>query len=265
MPHHEQLMSDPLGTMRAIWDDTGWRTVIIAAALVFLLETFLEISGAGPALSAGWAAMLISLLLISRALSLRPLRGELLDTENLTVLLGVAGVVAGEMLISFTSLGGTFAAEPIYWPFSLLFCGTLLGARALAPYAVNPLVAWWLLFSLFVFGLHLAMWHSQASVPEAALAWGAALTFLAILSRWIVGRGFGGPVVGPLNVALALYIFLAWWLEYGANASGVGADPWGTAELFWPWLLFTVGIAAGAGVVAPQLSKFVAGASEEKD
>lgn len=257
MPHHEQLMSDPVGTMRAIWDDTGWRTVIIAAALVFLLETFLEISGAGPALSAGWAAMLISLLLISRALSLRPLRGELLDTENLTVLLGVAGVVAGEMLISFTSLGGTFAAEPIYWPFSLLFCGTLLGARALAPYAVNPLVAWWLLFSLFVFGLHLAMWHSQASVPEAALTWGAALTFLAILSRWIVGRGFGGPVVGPLNVALALYIFLAWWLEYGANASGVGADPWGTAELFWPWLLFTVGIAAAAGVAAPWLCQVI--------
>lgn len=259
MPHHEQLMSDPVGMMRAIWDDTGWRTVIIAAALVFLLETFLEISGAGPALSAGWAAMLISLLLISRALSLRPLRGELLDTENLTVLLGVAGVVAGEMLISFTSLGGTFAAEPIYWPFSLLFCGTLLGARALAPYAVNPLVAWWLLFSLFVFGLHLAMWHSQASVPEAALTWGAALTFLAILSRWIVGRGFGGPVVGPLNVALALYIFLAWWLEYGANASGVGADPWGTAELFWPWLLFTVGIAAAAGVAAPWLCQVFAG------
>lgn len=255
MPHYEQLMSDPVGTLRAIWDDTGWRTVIIAAALVFLLETFLEISGAGPALSAGWAAMLISLLLISRALTLRPLRGELLDTENLTVLLGVAGVVVGEMLISFTSLGETFAAEPIYWPFSLLFCGTLLGARALAPCAVNPLGAWWLLFSLFVFGLHLAMWHSQASVPEPALTWGAALTFLAILSRWIVGRGFGGPAISSLNVTLALYVFFAWWLEYGANASGVGSDPWGTAELFWPWLVFTLGIAAGACVASGALAR----------
>ena len=254
MPHHEQLLSDPIGTLRGIWDDTGWRTVIIAAVLVFLLETFLEISGAGPELSAGWAAMLISLLLISRALTLRPLRGELLATENLTVVLGVAGLVVGEMLISFTSLGGTFAAEPIYWPFSLLFCGILLGARAIAPYAVNPLAAWWLLFSMMAFGLHLAMWHSQASVPEAALTWGATLTFLALLSRWIVGRGFSGPVVSPLNVALALYVFFAWWLEYGANASGIGADPWGTAELFWPWLLFTLGIAAGACVAARALA-----------
>jgi len=255
MPHHEQLLRDPAGTLRSIWDDTGWRTMIIAAVLVFLLETFLEISGAGPELSAGWAAMLISMLLISRALTLRPLRGDLLATENLAVVLGVAGVVVGEMLISFTSLGGTFAAEPIYWPFSLLFCGILLGARAIAPYAVNPLAAWWLLFSLMVFGLHLAMWHSQASVPETALTWGAALTFLAILSRWIVGRGFGGPVISPLNVALALYIFFAWWLEYGANASGVGSDPWGTAELFWPWLIFTLGIAAGACIAAGALAR----------
>ncbi|MYD73605.1 MAG: hypothetical protein F4Y11_04975 [Chloroflexi bacterium] len=265
MPHHEQLLSDPMGTLRAIWDDTGWRTVIIAAVLVFLLETFLEISGAGPALSAGWAAMLISLVFISRVLTLRPVRGELLETENLTVLLGVGGVIVGEMLIDFTSLGDTFASEPIYWPFSLLFCGILLGARAIAPHAVNPLVAWWLTFSLFVFGLHLAMWHSQASVPEAALTWGAALTFLALLSRWIVGRGFGGPLVSPLNVALALYVFFAWWLEYGANASGVGSDPWGTAELFWPWLLFTVGIAAVACVAAPRICEMIAGASEEKD
>ncbi|MDE2745573.1 MAG: hypothetical protein OXI41_06250 [Chloroflexota bacterium] len=255
MPHHEQLLHDPIGTLRRIWDDTGWRTMIIAAVLVFLLETFLEISGAGPELSAGWAAMLISLILISRALTLRPLRGDLPATENLAVVLGVAGVVVGEMLISFTSLGGTFAAEPIYWPFSLLFCGILLGARAIAPYAVNPLAAWWLLFSLMVFGLHLAMWHSQASVPETALTWGATLTFLALLSRWIVGRGFSGPVVSPLNVALALYVFLAWWLEYGANASGVGADPWGTAELFWPWLVFTLGLAAGSCIAAGALAR----------
>ncbi|MDE2968289.1 MAG: hypothetical protein OXS30_12495 [Chloroflexota bacterium] len=257
MLHREQILNDPVGTLRGIWDDTGWRTVIIAAVLVFLLETFLEISGAGPELSAGWAAMLISLLLISRALTLRPLRGDLLATENLVVVLGVAGLVVGEMLISFTSLGEIFAAEPIYWPFSLLFCGILLGARAIAPYAVNPLAAWWLLFSLFAFGLHLAMWHSQASVPEAALTWGAALTFMALLSRWIVGRGFGGPVLSPLNVALALYVFFAWWLEYGANASGVGSDSWGTAELFWPWLLFTMGIAAGACIAAGALAQRV--------
>jgi len=238
----------------ACWNDTGSRMVIIAAVLVFLLETLLEVSGAGPALSAGWAAMIISLVFISRALTLRPLRGDLLEAENLTLVLGVAGVIIGEVLISFTSLGETFAAEPIYWPFSLLFCGTLLSARAIAPFAVTPLGAWWLIFSLFAVGLHLGMWHSQASVPEPALTWGAALTFLALLSRWIVGRGFGGPVVSPLNVALALYVFLCWWLEYGANASGIGADPWGTQEIYWPWLLFTVGIAAGACVAAPWIT-----------
>lgn len=255
MPHHEQLLNDPVGTLRAIWDDTGWRTVIIAAVLVFLLETFLEISGAGPDLSAGWAAMLISVLFISRALTLRPLRGDLLDTANLTLLLGVAGVIVGEILISFTSLGGTFAAEPIFWPFSLLFCGILLGARAIAPYAINRLTAWWLVFSLFAFGLHLGMWHSQAVVPEPALTWGAALTFLAILSRWIAGGGFGGTVASPLNLTVALYIFFAWWLEYGANTSGVGVDPWGVQEIYWPWLVFTVGLALAARVAGPLLAR----------
>lgn len=240
------------------WNDTGSRTVIIAAVLVFLLETLLEISGAGPALSAGWAAMIISLVFISRALTLRPLRGDLRETENLTLALGVTGVIVGEILISFTSLGETFAAEPIYWPFSLLFCGTLLGARVIAPFAVTSLGAWWLILSLFAIGLHVGMWHSQASVPEPALTWGAALTFLAILSRWIVGRGFGGPVASPLNVALVLYVFLTWWLEYGANASGIGADPWGTQELYWPWLLVTVGIAAGACIAAPWITSHFA-------
>ena len=244
-------------TERALscWNDTGSRTVIIASVLVFLLETLLEVSGAGPELSAGWAAMIISLVFISRALTLRPLRGDLLETENLTLVLGVGGVIGGEILVSFTSLGETFASEPIYWPFSLLFCGTLLSARVVAPFVINPLAAWWLIFALFAFGLHVGMWHSQASVPEPALTWGAALTFLAMLSRWIVGRGFGGSVASPLNVALVLYVFLTWWLEYGANASGVGADPWGTQEIYWPWLLFTVGIAAGACVAAPWITR----------
>ena len=254
MPNHESLLKDPVGTLRGLWDDTGWRTVIIASVLIFLLETFLEISGAGPELSAGWAAMIISLVLISRIATLRPVRGDLLDTQNLTVLLGVAGVIVGEMLISFTSLGGTFAAEPIFWPFSLLFCGILLSARALAPYVGNPLTVWWMTFSLFSFGLHLAMWHSQAVVPEPALTWGAALTFLAVLSRLIAGRGLGSPVTSPLNVALCVFVFFTWWLEYGANASGVGSDPWGVQELYWPWLIFTLGLATGAALIAPRVS-----------
>lgn len=241
--------------LRSVWDDTGWRTVLIAAVLVFLLETFLEISGAGPDLSAGWAAMLVSLVFLSRALALRPVRGDLLDTENLTVLLAVAGVIVGEILIDFTSLGETFAAEPIFWPFSLLFGGILLSVRAIAPHAVHPLTAWWLIFSLLAFGLHLGMWHSQAIVPEPALTWGAALTFIAILSRWIAGRGFGGPAVSPLNLALVLYIFFTWWLEYGANASGVGSDPWGYQELYWPWLVFTVGLALATRIAGPIIAR----------
>ena len=45
MPHHERLMNDPVGTLRDIWNDTGWRFVVIASALVFILETVVGLVG----------------------------------------------------------------------------------------------------------------------------------------------------------------------------------------------------------------------------
>ena len=242
--------------MRECWDDTGWRAATITAVLFFLLETFMEISNTDPGGSVAWAAILVSLLLIGRALTLRPLRGDLLDTENLSLLLGLAGVMIAEVLITYTSVGATFAAEPIYWPFSLLHAGVLFGARALAPYATNPLNSWWLLFGFLVFWLHVAMWQPGVGFPaEPPFSWGVALTFLALITRWIAGRGLSGSVLSPLNLTVAIYIFFTWWLEYGASISGIGADPWGYQELYWPWLVFTIGLAAGARIVAPMISR----------
>ena len=80
-------------------------------------------------------------------------------------------------------------------------------------------------------------------------------TVLALIARWVVGRGFSGPIASPLNVALVLFIVLTWWLEYGAEASGVGAASWGVQELYWPWIVFTTGIAAGCAIVAPPIAK----------
>ncbi|MXX79580.1 MAG: hypothetical protein F4Y69_00930 [Chloroflexi bacterium] len=254
MPHHQALLDDPVGTLRGLWNDTGWRAALLGALLIFLLETFMEIGNGEPGGSVGWTAILVSLLLIGRVLTFRPLRGDLLDTENLSLLLGLGGLLTAEVLVTYASLGSTFAAEPIYWPFSLLLGGVVLAARAIAPYAARPLVCWWLLFNFFVFWLHIATWEAQAELVEPPFTWGVALTFLAIICRWIAGRGLGGVVTSPLNVALAIYIFLAWWLEYGVDISGIGADPWGLQELYWPWLVFTVGLSAGAGLVAPRVT-----------
>ena len=57
---------------------------------------------------------------IGRALTLRPLRGELNDPENLSLLLGLVALLSAESLFWFTSIGGTFAAHALYWPFSLV-------------------------------------------------------------------------------------------------------------------------------------------------
>ena len=98
-------------------------------------------------------------------------------------------------------------------------------------------------------------WAANASVPAPSFSWGVIATVLALIARWVVGRGCSGPSASPLNVALALFIVLTWWLEYGAEASGVGAASWGRQELYWPWIVFTTGIAAGCAIVAPPIAK----------
>ncbi len=252
MPHHEQLLSDPIGALRRAWDDTAWRAAIIAGALIFLLE--LIIWAVEVELGIGWIPCTIGLLGLGRFLTLRPLRGQLDDPEQLSLLLGLVAVLAVESLLWFTTVGDTFGGHVIFWPISLTLMGAVLAARLLADYIRRPLVAWTFLFSLLFFTAEMIGWAANAMVPAPSFSWGVMATVFALLARWIVGRGFGGAVATPLNVATALTIFLVWWLEYGAEASGVGADPWGYQELYWPWVVFTTGIGAGCAIAAPYIA-----------
>ena len=94
------------------------------------------------------------------------------------------------------------------------------------PMPGRPLVAWALLFAILFFTTEMVGWAANASVPAPSFSWGVIATVLALIARWVVGRGCSGHSASPLNVALALFIVLTWWLEYGAEASGVGAASW---------------------------------------
>ena len=67
----------------------------------------------------------------------------------------------------------------------------------------------------------------------------------------------------PLNLVLLVYVYLLWWFEYGINESGIGADPWGYQELYWPWLLSTLGLALAVRVIAPCLWGYQASDTDE--
>ena len=97
------------------------------------------------------------------------------------------------------------------------------------------------------------MWMSELSFVDPPFTWTLALAGLAVVARWIAGRGFGGSIRSPLNVTLAVYVYLQLWLEYGVNESGIGSDPWGYQELFWPWILATLGLALGVRIIAPYI------------
>lgn len=243
--------------LRECWDDTGWRAATITAVLIFLLETFMEIGNTDPGDIVGWAAIIVSLVVIGRVLTLRPLRGDLSSIENRSLALGIVLVLLGEIVVSWTSIGGTFAAEPIYWPFSLVFMGLVFAGRAVAPYLNTALDHWLLLFGFVVFWLQVGMWAGNVAPPAAPTTWAVILIGAAVIIRGIIGRGFGGPLLSPLNVAVAIYAFLTLWLEYGAEISGAGAV-WARQEIYWPWLLWSLGIAAGARVVAPMIARRLA-------
>ena len=237
MLQHERLINDPGGTLRDIWNDTGWRFVVIAAALVFILETVAELVGLVES-SAWWFALTLTIVWIARSLVSRPLRGRLTDTPNMTVVLAVIGLTSMQGIFSYTTVGATFSAEPIFWPYSLIMIGTLVAARLAAPYAARPLNIWLLAYAFLVFWLHVVMWTSELSFIDPPFSWGLAIMGLALLARWIAGRGFDGPVLSPLNVTVALTIFLQWWLEYGVNKSGSaptrGATRRSTGPGCWP-------------------------------
>ena len=156
----------------------------------------------------------------------------------MTVVLAVVGLTSMQGIFSYTTVGATFSAEPILWPYSLIMIGTLVAARFAAPYAARPLNIWLLAYAFLVFWLHVVMWTSELSFVDPPFSWGLAIMGLALLARWIAGRGFDGPVLSPLNVTVALTIFLQWWLEYGVNKTGSaptrGATRRSTGPGSWP-------------------------------
>ena len=262
MPHHNQLLANPLGTARDIWDDTSWRFVILTAALIFLLETIGDLVNVDQQ-TIWWAAEILTAVIIARILTWRPLRGKLSDIENMTVVLTVLGLMICEVILSYSSVSATFAAEPIFWPFSLMFILTVIAARLLAPYATRPLVIWVLVFSFLNFGMNLAIWQADVSFPSPAWTWAVALAVFAFVARWIAGKGIDGPIASPLNVALVLFVFLDWWLEFGLDESGVGVD-WLAEDLYWPWILVNTALAVGVAIVAPRVSELLSGPSGEE-
>ena len=261
MPHHEQLLSDPVGTLRAIWDDTGWRFVILTSALIFLLETIGELANVDQQ-SIWWAAEVLTAVVVARVLTWRPLRGRLSDIENMTVVLAVLGLMICEVILAYSWVAADFAAEPIFWPFTLMLILTVVAARMLAPYATRPLVIWVLVFSFLQFWMNLAIWQADVSYPSPAWTWAVALAVFAFVARWIAGKGIDGPIVSPLNVALVLFVFLDWWLEFGLDESGVGVE-WLAQDLYWPWILVNSGLAVGVAFVAPHVSDLLAAMSDE--
>ena len=253
-------MQETIRFLRHIWDDTGWRTAIIASFLTFLLETFMVVGEAPVGTSLMWTAMLVSLILISRGLTLRPLRCQLSDVENISLLLGIAGLVTAQVIYIYTSVGPTFIDQPIFWPFSLVFALIQVCSRLIAPHLLRPLNIWLLVLMFLYFWMTVGTWTAEAVFPEPPFTWSVALIAFAFIGRWIAGRGLAGPITSPLNVATGLFVVLTLWLEFGAQISGVGADPWGLQELYWPWLLVTGGLAFGCRIVAPHVSARIGGA-----
>lgn len=239
---------------RQLWDDTGWRTILIALVPIFLLQTGMELGGNPGGTGLLWTAMLTTLLIICRALTLRPLSGKLTDPENLFLPLSILGLILVQVLYAFTSVGPTFLSEPIYWPFTLVFYGILIGARLAAPYMTDPLNVWVLALLFLYYWMSVAVWRFGASFPEPPFVWSVTLVAFAVLARGLAGRGFGGPLMSPLNVLTGVFVLLMFWVEYALQISGVGVDPFGYQELYWPWLVVIAGLAVGCRVVAPRLA-----------
>ena len=182
----------------------------------------------------------------------------------MTVFLAIVLLLLAEAIITYTTMSDTFAAQPIFWPFSLVLMGTAITARVVAPYVMNPLNLWLITYAFLSFWLHTGMQISELGFVEPPFTWALALTGAALAARLLVGGGLSGPVRSPLNFTLAVYVFLLWWFEYGINESGIGSDPWGYQELYWPWLLSTLGLALAVRIVAPcLLARIESGAEDD--
>ena len=262
---------DPLGTARAAWDDTAWRTWIIYAALIFGLNACFYWAGAGgataatvfaagePAWTVGggvWTVMTCSLLLIARVLTLRPLEPRLTDVSNMTVFLGLATIITYELALSFEpavleDLGDRY----IYWPWILIHGGSVLLMRLLAPVAARPLVVWLLAYTFFSIVVETVVCAVTGvdSIEVTRFFIGLhALSMLGALA--IAARGFGGHVARPLHVAVMLSLTFLFWIEVAAEYGGFAPDL-GDPPICYQWLLILVAAASLSVLAAPYISR----------
>lgn len=257
MPRYELLLNDPIGALRGLWDHTAWRFTLIAAVLVFLLETIGELANVDQP-TIWWFAEIVTIVIIARILTMRPLRGQLTDTDNMTVVLSVLGLMIAEAVLSWSTVIGELVDEPIFWPISLILILTLVAARLLAPVASRPLVVWVLVFSFFQFWMNVAIWQTNVSFPSPVFMWAVSMIFFAFIARWIAGGGINGPIVSTLNAAFALFVIFDLWLEFGIAESGAG-DSWLAEDLYWPWILVNSGLAVLCALLAPRVAEFLDG------
>ena len=171
--------------------------------------------------SAWWAAELLSAVIVALVLSRHPLRGALSDTANLTVVVAIVLLLMAEGIFAYTTVGGHLrGASRSSGPFSLVLMGAAIAARIIAPCVLHPLNLWLVIYAFLAFWLHTAMWTSELSFVEPPFTWALALTGLALVARWIAGRGFDGPILSPLNMTVAVYVYL---LSGGWNTASTRA------------------------------------------
>ena len=238
--------------LRSIWADSSWRFVIIGSALYFFLEIGADLSKLSVP-SVWWGAMTLSVIGLAWGLSrhFRPPSGELTDVENLTPIIAVIAMLHLEALYAFTSVGPTFVAESLNWPFILTHIGVFIAARLIAPHMGMQLLQWLLWIAFASFWLEIGSWYWEIEFPDYPVVWSLIHTGVAVVALWLVRRGFSGPIGHPLNIAAGLYVFLLWWLEYGIEESGAGsAANFGDQEIYWPWLLITIGLADLCATIA---------------
>lgn len=260
MSQLERYRRDPAAALRDLWGDVGWRTVIIAGFLIFWLEAghyWARTPGTEDAVL--WVAMEVSLVLISRVIASRSFAGDLRHPANMTVLLFIIADPMSEAIAAFSGADAWLASQTIYWPYICIAFFNLLAARLLAPLISRPANTFVALFLFLMFWLETADWLAGTSVPASAgyVRWVVALVGLALIARGVVGRGFGGSVVSPLNLTALFTIVGILWVEIGMYFAGGGRD-FANEPLAWPWQLLFTGTALiarlGAHWLSPRLS-----------
>ena len=263
MSQLERYIQDPVGALRGLWDDIGWRTVLIAGFLIFWLETSVALAGSSVINdSVVWLGMELTLVLIVRIVVGRSYSGDLRDPANMTVLLAIITLAMAEVAAALSGGGDWLAAQTISWPYSLIAIFCLVVSRLLAPVISQPANVFTVLFIFFTFWLETADWLAGASVPASAgyVRWAVAMVALALIARGIVGRGFGGSITSTLNLTALFTIVGILWVEIGMYFAG-GGGGFAAKALAWPWQLLFIGTALIARVAAGYLSSYIAARS----